>query len=137
MADIKGYFIYEKKLGDIVMCGCKASDMADINGYFIYEKKSGDIVESFPTPDTPIKNAEYQVWVNTRWANPNANDCNHYSIGYYDNLDDAKTVLQVLTSIPNPYIAGNVFVFKDKIVMKTTGGEFLLWQKNGGEKQNE
>lgn len=122
----------------ISMYGYKAFDMADIKGYFIYEKPVGkDVVESFPSPKHEKENAEYQVWVNTRWQNGDCGGCDHYSVGYYDNIDDAKEVLQALTSIPNPYIAGKVLVSDDKIVIKTISNELVLWQKNGGEKQNE
>lgn len=125
----------------ISMCGHKAFDMADIKGYFIYENPVGkDVVESFPSPKRETENTEYQVWVNTRWQNGDCGGCNHYSVGYYDNIDDAKEVLQALTSISNPYVSGKVLVSSNKVVMKSNYGENLeivLWQKNGGEKQNE
>lgn len=126
----------------ISMCGYKALDMADIKGYFVYEKSAAqDEFESFPIPKHEKPNAKYQVWANTRWRNPDAGDCSHYSIGEYEKADDAKEVISVLTSIFDP--EGRVVLTNDAVILQLRTSEYsgldsdvVLWKKNDGD-ENE
>lgn len=91
----------------------KVFDMTDIKGYFIYTADSGYF------PSEGEKEKECSLWANTQWKNPNANDCNQWRIGIFENFSVAEKVRNKLLSIsPND---------KGKVVICDNGVEILDW----------